>query len=581
MLLTKRHSTGTLSFSAAESAFEVKSKQPDSSIGIGPDSNDSGLLLSPQAKSIQLITREDTVDVSNLGAVKTGERTENGAALSGDPMQINEISASVLDEDQLSPHRVISTTKSTQAARRPSMTVAFQGRGLQLNSRLSRRADNDTESAAAVIAPIDEALEEKEENQEVASAEVKDPLPSVLLHSSVQVANSGSEDSSSTVSHLKTGGDQISKQDDKNTAADLGPPAPLQRVPSWRKGAHSSTNNNIANSSSESTGGQIQGTSVEASSVEGTTVPAGAGAAQPSRPAARRPSWRISGSVNDNSPNPSLPVTAAQSTPERSVTAVVSSEPVVSIDTAEVSSLSSQSGAAVSSGAPPPMQRVPSWRRSNSISPRAQSIASDGDKETSLTSQQQGTPPQGTVELLASSASSVSAPRQPSWRRSSAASLTVDSAVTSPAVADVSPAGTSLRQPSWRRSSVASPGAVSSPVGAMRSHGELSSPLKKTDGVPLNQGSEASSAFKVPPPLPLRRSSIKLEAAPASEVRDTPKIYSLNELQNGLPPGVDATNKELFLSDSDFELVFGMTKSAFYMLPKWRQMTLKKDLNLN
>ncbi|GMY10606.1 villin-1 isoform X2 [Fagus crenata] len=44
--------------------------------------------------------------------------------------------------------------------------------------------------------------------------------------------------------------------------------------------------------------------------------------------------------------------------------------------------------------------------------------------------------------------------------------------------------------------------------------------------------------------------------------------------------GIDVTKREAYLSDEEFQDKFGMTKSAFYQLPKWRQNKLKMSLNL-
>ena len=53
-------------------------------------------------------------------------------------------------------------------------------------------------------------------------------------------------------------------------------------------------------------------------------------------------------------------------------------------------------------------------------------------------------------------------------------------------------------------------------------------------------------------------------------LRDTAKI----------PGGVDLSRKEAYLSDSDFQLAFGMDKKCFYALPKWKQGNAKKKASL-
>ncbi|XP_062255171.1 advillin [Platichthys flesus] len=51
----------------------------------------------------------------------------------------------------------------------------------------------------------------------------------------------------------------------------------------------------------------------------------------------------------------------------------------------------------------------------------------------------------------------------------------------------------------------------------------------------------------------------------------------LNKLPNELPEGVDPTKKEKYLSDSDFDSVFGISKDDFAQLPQWKQLKMKKE----
>ncbi|KAM7005649.1 advillin [Tautogolabrus adspersus] len=50
-----------------------------------------------------------------------------------------------------------------------------------------------------------------------------------------------------------------------------------------------------------------------------------------------------------------------------------------------------------------------------------------------------------------------------------------------------------------------------------------------------------------------------------------------NKLANELPEGVDPTQKEKHLSDSDFNDVFGITKDDFVSMPRWKQVNMKKE----
>ncbi|XP_047439510.1 advillin [Mugil cephalus] len=54
----------------------------------------------------------------------------------------------------------------------------------------------------------------------------------------------------------------------------------------------------------------------------------------------------------------------------------------------------------------------------------------------------------------------------------------------------------------------------------------------------------------------------------------------VNKHVSELPEGVDPSQKEKHLSDSDFSTVFGMTKDDFVSLPQWKQLNLKKKNGL-
>uniref|UniRef100_A0A8C8C3X8 HP domain-containing protein n=1 Tax=Oncorhynchus tshawytscha TaxID=74940 RepID=A0A8C8C3X8_ONCTS len=54
----------------------------------------------------------------------------------------------------------------------------------------------------------------------------------------------------------------------------------------------------------------------------------------------------------------------------------------------------------------------------------------------------------------------------------------------------------------------------------------------------------------------------------------------INKLANELPEGVDPTQKEKHLSDSDFSAIFGMSKDHFASLPQWKQLSIKKGKGL-
>ena len=47
-----------------------------------------------------------------------------------------------------------------------------------------------------------------------------------------------------------------------------------------------------------------------------------------------------------------------------------------------------------------------------------------------------------------------------------------------------------------------------------------------------------------------------------------------------LPPDVDPSRKEAYLTDSDFESIFKMDRECYDALPRWKQVNLKKSLSL-
>ena len=46
------------------------------------------------------------------------------------------------------------------------------------------------------------------------------------------------------------------------------------------------------------------------------------------------------------------------------------------------------------------------------------------------------------------------------------------------------------------------------------------------------------------------------------------------------PEGIDSTNRETYLSDAEFERVFGMQRDAFMGLPMWKRNGMKKQHKL-
>ncbi|XP_066861805.1 villin-like protein isoform X6 [Kogia breviceps] len=57
-----------------------------------------------------------------------------------------------------------------------------------------------------------------------------------------------------------------------------------------------------------------------------------------------------------------------------------------------------------------------------------------------------------------------------------------------------------------------------------------------------------------------------------------PREQLMHQAVEDLPEGVDPAHKESYLSDSDFQDIFGKSKEEFYSMAKWRQQQEKKQL---
>ncbi|XP_026857817.2 advillin isoform X2 [Electrophorus electricus] len=59
-----------------------------------------------------------------------------------------------------------------------------------------------------------------------------------------------------------------------------------------------------------------------------------------------------------------------------------------------------------------------------------------------------------------------------------------------------------------------------------------------------------------------------------------PPEMLVNKQAGQLPAGVDPAQKEKYLSDANFQDLFGMSKDGFFSLPQWKQVNIKKKLGL-
>ena len=58
------------------------------------------------------------------------------------------------------------------------------------------------------------------------------------------------------------------------------------------------------------------------------------------------------------------------------------------------------------------------------------------------------------------------------------------------------------------------------------------------------------------------------------------QYYSLEDIRQRRVEGIDKNRREQYLSPTDFEKAFGMTKEEFAKLAKWKRDNLKRNLYL-
>ncbi|XP_057560679.1 villin-like protein isoform X2 [Hippopotamus amphibius kiboko] len=76
-----------------------------------------------------------------------------------------------------------------------------------------------------------------------------------------------------------------------------------------------------------------------------------------------------------------------------------------------------------------------------------------------------------------------------------------------------------------------------------------------------------------------KSASSSCHSSPRPTVRGSlPREQLMHQAAEDLPEGVDPAHKESYLSDSDFQDVFGKSKKEFYSMAKWRQQREKKQL---
>jgi len=74
---------------------------------------------------------------------------------------------------------------------------------------------------------------------------------------------------------------------------------------------------------------------------------------------------------------------------------------------------------------------------------------------------------------------------------------------------------------------------------------------------------------------------VKVELVKNTLDKYNQEFYTIEELTaKKKPPGVDVTALEKYLTDEDFQKTFSTTKVAFYALPAWKRLTLRKNTKL-
>ncbi|KAM3860692.1 advillin [Diretmus argenteus] len=126
-------------------------------------------------------------------------------------------------------------------------------------------------------------------------------------------------------------------------------------------------------------------------------------------------------------------------------------------------------------------------------------------------------------------------------------------------------------------------GPVSSPP-IYRLHGGDPSPRPSSPSSPPNQRTQSTLSVALSPPAdgtmsPSAGGTMSPSVAGGSKPYLAPELL-INKRPSELPQGVDAGQREDYLSDGDFENLLGTNRSDFQRLPKWRQSDLKKKAGL-
>lgn len=102
------------------------------------------------------------------------------------------------------------------------------------------------------------------------------------------------------------------------------------------------------------------------------------------------------------------------------------------------------------------------------------------------------------------------------------------------------------------------------------------------DWVALSSPSMKVQALEVSnsPPAGPSEENLANTVARDFEVSRILRYKNLKTTSTHPAPDIDPTKRETYLSEEEFGSLFGMSKSQFYALPKWKQAQRKLDLDL-
>ena len=109
---------------------------------------------------------------------------------------------------------------------------------------------------------------------------------------------------------------------------------------------------------------------------------------------------------------------------------------------------------------------------------------------------------------------------------------------------------------------------------------DFSDPYEKKKAGVKGAAPAASPAKPAAAAAPERVTAATVQAASSAAVPVGSKTFTYDELKGNKAVGIDITKKEQYLSDAEFQKVFGMSKADFGKLQGWKQVDAKKKQGL-